>query len=380
MSDTARSQARLVICAKSTWTPAIRREHSLAALAREHGHRVTFIERPLDIRAARTLGGAADWCRGALGVPRRDLGKMKIEVVPSACVFPGHIGRLSELTSSLMLGRLLRRLPPEATVVVNVPWQWPATSFTRARRVLDCADDWSLTSGVRDSRVLGLYERIGREADAVVVANPALADYFPADLTSIVPNGVANDMLVPAAGNAKAQHLIHVGTLTPRFDVELAAAVLDQLPEWSLDLYGQCQYPRLQERPSPELSRLLTKYNGRVRWHGVLPRQRLAAAIDEAAVALVLNRPALSPGQDSMKLYDYAARGRPIVTTRFSERLEQHGPPYLRIAEDAHAMGKAIVASTQEPAVMAEERRRWAKAQRWESRWPAWSAAVFGSD
>jgi glycosyltransferase involved in cell wall biosynthesis len=369
-----------VICSKSTWIPAIRREHSLADLAREHGHRVTFIERPLDIRAARTLAGAREWRRGALGIPRGDIGKAGIEVRPSACLSPGHLGRLSEKTSSLMLGRLLRGLPRNATVVVNVPWQWPATAFTHARRVLDCADDWGLISGERDSRVLELYERIGREADAIVVANPALADYFPAGRTSVVRNGVAEDMLVPVAAQVKARQLIHAGTLTPRFDVELAAALLDQLPDWRLDLYGQCQYPRLQERPSPELSRLLTEYNGRVRWHGVLARERLAVAIDEAAVALVLNRPALSAGQDSMKLYDYAARGRPIVTTRFSERLEQDGPPHLHIAEDARAMARAIVASAKEPAVMAEERRSWARAQRWESRWPAWSAAAFGSD
>jgi len=111
----------------------------------------------------------------------------------------------------------------------------------------------------------------------------------------------------------------------------------------------------------------------------VLPRASLSAAIDRAAVALVLNRPERSVGQDSMKLYDYAARGRPVVTTRFSERLVEEGPPHLRVAEDARQMAEAILASLREPAPWAAERRRWAEERSWASRWPGWSAAIFGA-
>jgi glycosyltransferase involved in cell wall biosynthesis len=277
-----------------------------------------------------------------------------------------------------MLGRLLRKLPREAVVVVNVPWQWPATAFTQARRVFDCADDWTSISGMRDERVLEIYGRIGAEADAIILANPALKELFPHERTSVVQNGVAEDMLGATRPAPQASRLVHAGTLTPRFDLEFAAALLDELPDWSLDLYGQCQYPRLQERPSPELLSFLARYATRLHWHGVLPRDRLAAAIDDADVALVLNRPEFSAGQDSMKLYDYAARGRPIVTTRFADDLETSGPPHMRIADDARSMAKAVIASAGEPPAMGDERRLWAEKQRWSARWPAWTAAAFG--
>ena len=153
---------------------------------------------------------------------------------------------------------------------------------------------------------------------------------------------------------------------------------MEELPEWTLDLYGQCQYPGCQERPGPELSRLLQAYAPRIRWHGVVARELLSRAIDDAAVALVLNRPERSLGQDLMKLYDYAARGRPIVTTPFSPRLEQAGGPHLRVCENAPEMADAILASRSEPRAWVQERRRWAEEQRWSSRWEAWSAAVFG--
>ena len=377
VSEMADNRAPLVFCSKSTWEPSIRREHALALLAAGHGHRVTFIERPLDIRAFRTFAGARQWL-GAVGTPAERSGASEPTVLPSASITPGHMGAISERTSSLMLGRLLRTLAPEAVVVVNAPWQWPATAYTQARRVFDCADDWRSISGMRGERVLEIYERIGREADAIILANPMLTEFFPGERTSVVRNGVAEDMLVAVTPAPQKSRLVHTGTLTPRFDLELAASLLDELPDWSLDLYGQCQYPRLQDRPSTELVSLLAQYAPRLHWHGVLPRDRLAAAIDDADVALVLNRPEFSAGQDSMKLYDYAARGRPIVTTRFAEDLESNGPPHLRIADDMRSMAAAVIESVGEPPTMADERRNWAEEQRWSSRWPAWSAAAFG--
>jgi glycosyltransferase involved in cell wall biosynthesis len=368
----------LVICSKSTWQPAIRREHSLAMLAAANGHPVTFIERPLDVRALRHPAGAREWWQGLRGDSGAGSDSLGVRVVPHATILPGHLNGPSETTSNLLLRRALGRAPEGAAVVVNVPWQWPATASVSGRRVFDCADDWSVLAMHRSDRVAELYQRIGREADAVIVANPSMADQFPADRTVVVRNGVSDDMLGPLTPAVAAPRLVHAGTLTPRFDAEMAAGVLEELPDWSLDLYGQCQYPGSQERPGPELSRLLSDYAPRVRWHGVLPREELSAAIDQGAVALVLNRPEFSSGQDSMKLYDYAARGRPIVTRRFSAAPEEEGPPHIRVVDNAREMAAAILASRHEADSLAEDRHLWARDNRWAARWPSWSSAVFG--
>jgi hypothetical protein len=369
----------LVICSKSRWLPAIRREHSLAMLAAAHGHQVTFIERPLDVRALRRASGAREWWRGLRGTPKETGPPSNLDLVPQATILPGHLNAPAEIMSNLLLRRLLRRVSQNGAVVINVPWQWPAITHAGGRRVFDCADDWSSVVAHRSTRIRQLYRQIGREADAIIVATPSLTEYFPADRTTVVRNGVSDDMLGPLAPAVKAPRLVHAGTLTPRFDAQLAAGVLDLLPDWTLDLYGQSQYPGSQERPGPELSRLLSDYAARIRWHGVLPREELSAALDRAAVTLALNRPELSIGQDSMKLYDYAARGRPTVATRFSAELDEDGPPHLRIAESAREMADAILASRCEPESCAGDRRRWAEEQRWISRWPGWSEAVFGA-
>jgi glycosyltransferase involved in cell wall biosynthesis len=195
----------------------------------------------------------------------------------------------------------------------------------------------------------------------------------------VVRNGVADDLLVPPTSPPDSQRLVYTGTLTPRFDADLAGAILQRLPNWRLDLYGQCQYPRCGEDPGPELRHLLDTMAPQVRWHGVVPRSKLAEVIDAADVALLPNRPELSLGQDSMKLYDYAARARPIVATRFDLALREDEPPRVRVAEGAEPMVEAIRAAAHEPAEWKSQRRAWAEAQRWDLRWAAWSAAVFGS-
>ena len=379
MSARAEDGAPLVICSKSRWDPAIRREHSLAMLAAEQGHPVTFIERPSDVRALLARGGAGEWWSGLQGAVRGEPGlPAGIRLLAQSTIVPGHLNALAERSSNLLLRRTLRRVGEDAAVVVNVPWQWPAVRGVGARTVFDCADDWSSIVPSRSARLRQLYDQIGREADAIIVVNPSLLEHFPADRTTVVPNGVSDHMLGPLAPRVQAPRLVHAGTLTPRFDAELAGAVLAELPDWTLELYGQCQYPGARERPGPELERLLSAHPTRVCWRGVVPRSGLAAAIDRAAVTIVLNRPELSVGQDSMKLYDYAARGRPTVASRFSAELG-NGLPHLRVVDTPREMADAILASCAEPESFAEDRRRWAQEQRWMSRWPAWSAAASGS-
>jgi Glycosyl transferases group 1 len=80
-----------------------------------------------------------------------------------------------------------------------------------------------------------------------------------------------------------------------------------------------------------------------------------------------------------MKLYDYAARGRPVVTTRWGAAVDEHPPPRLRVADDPDAFAAGVADAAEEPPGWREERRAWARAHTWEQQWPRWAAAVFGS-
>jgi hypothetical protein len=83
-------------------------------------------------------------------------------------------------------------------------------------------------------------------------------------------------------------------------------------------------------------------------------------------------------GGDSMKIYDYAARGRPFVTTPWTERVERLVPPHACIVTTPEGFAAAVYGSRDEPRHFANDRRRWAKANSWDARWRSWEKAVLG--
>lgn len=372
----------LIFCSKSTWEPAIRREHALARLAVRDGLETIFLERPLDIRHLRG-GGLRRFVAGL----REDRTGVRtpegVRIVPFAVPVPGHRSRASEAVAARLLRRRLRVLAGRGSVVVaTTPWQWPALDGLPAdvRKAFDCADDWSALIPRRRERIRALFRRIGAEADALVLVSEDLRHLFGDGASVVVRNGVdATFVRSEAPAQRGERRLAYTGTLSPRFDAPLVRALLERLEGWSLDLYGQAQYAGLGDRPDAELGGLLDLGSHRVRWHGVVPRTGLGEVIDRATVALLPNRPELSAGQDAMKLYDYASRGVPIVTTPWSRRFGELGPPHLYVGSDADALAEAVLKAATEPPERAAARRAWAARQTWEERWPEWRRAVLGA-
>ncbi len=370
--------ARLIICSKSPWEPSIRREHALARLAAANGHEVVFLERAADVRSVR-----ADrrWAAGLVGRRKPFSAAPGIEVRRRSTIVPGHRGQAGVRLETVLLRRELARLgASDSTVVATVPWQWPAVAATRAaRRVFDCADNWAERIPQRRALFLGLHDRIARQADAVVAVSEAIAELFTSGSPRIIPNGTTEELLAAPPSKPPAQpSLVFVGTLSERFDAPLVSRALDLLPRWRLELYGQCQYAGAGDRPGPELTALLESFPDRASWHGVVGRSGLPHVLDAGRVLLVPYRRFEHPAS-SMKLFDYAARGRPIVSTRWAGDLERNGPPHLYLADTPEETALAVEAAAEEPRGRAAARRAWAEAERYESRWPEWSRALFGS-
>jgi glycosyltransferase involved in cell wall biosynthesis len=372
------SRAPLLVCAKSRWEPAVRREHALAQVAAEHGHRVVFIERPGDVR---DIGrrGVRTWA-GDLGGTRAAAAGA-VELRSRATLAPGHRAWLAEKIDNVLLRRCMRATAPEGgAAVASLPWQWPALAAGGGRRVFDCTDDWSALIPNRARRVRELYRRVAAEADAVVAVSEQLGELFPGRAVTVVPNAVFGDLIAAdPAPPPRARRMLYLGTLSPRLDAPLLAAALDELPGWRIGLYGECLYPGTGGAPDEELRRLLDRDDRRVAWHGPVPRRRVGAVLDGADVLILPNRAAQSRGQDAMKLYAYAARGRPIVSTRWADNLAATGPPHTRLGDTPGEFAASVRAAAREPRVRAAERIRWARRHTWSARWPAWSEAVFGA-
>lgn len=364
----------LVMCAKSTWQPSIRREHAFARQALGNHIETTFIEAPGDIRSFMTLG-TREWTARLQGSACKELGGPS--VVSRTTLIPGHRHRLAAGADNALLRRILQRQESAGVVVVNVPWQWKATAGISARRVFDAADDWTALIPNRRREMESQYRQISDEADAVIVASPSLADLFSGRPTALVPNAAeASDIPSAASLPPRAHRLVYVGTLSERFDADLVDATLELLPEWQLDLYGQCRYAGAGDAPGASLLNLLSKYPSRVKWHSVVSRSRLPEVIDSADVFLVPNVSEAAAGQSSMKAFDCAARGRPMVTTAWPPGSAATRPPHTWEISNPGEAAESILAAAHEPVDHATRRCAWARDQTWDSRWPAWAAAV----
>ena len=364
---------RVVLCAKSRWHPAIRREHAIASTAAAQGYEIDFIERAQDVR---------DLSWSGLTHRRRPFRPLTegLLVIPQFTPVPGHRNELAQRLDAAGLRRLLRRAvetgPAPQAVVVNAPWNWAATSALPdgVRRVVDLTDDWTTLLPQRRERILRHHEQIADEADAIVVVAPGLADLFDREVV-VVPNAVAPELLATPAVPAPGQRrMIYVGTLSERFDAGLMEQVLTLLPDWTLNLYGPCHYAGAGESPGAPLQSLLGRFGSRVTWHGMVSRSNMSRVLDDSDVAVLPNDPGISIGQDSMKLYDYAARARPIVATPI--RVPDEGPAVLALAADPQAFADAV---SRLDGADGANNRAWAESNGWAARLPLWMAAVTGA-
>jgi hypothetical protein len=78
-----------------------------------------------------------------------------------------------------------------------------------------------------------------------------------------------------------------------------------------------------------------------------------------------------------MKLYDYAARGRPIVSTMWAEGLDGVAPPSTRFATDSTAFAAAVLEAANSDPSEDLRRRAWAQEQTWERRFASWREIVL---
>ena len=100
--------------------------------------------------------------------------------------------------------------------------------------------------------------------------------------------------------------------------------------------------------------------------------------IDAADVVIVPNRPGLSVGQSSMKLFDVAARGRPAVVADGVSVSGGALPPGTAVAGDLGEWVDSVRLAPEEPVGVAVERLAWAGLHTWDHRWPHWATAVVG--
>lgn len=255
--------------------------------------------------------------------------------------------RAIDLLNRLWLGMRLRDIHPDVVVATNpITWYWLPKRLRALPTVYDCMDDHEqFFEGRRRRRLLrdeSALVAIARRtvATSSVVADRLRARYGAAAASvEVLPNAYhPADFLRPAA-DLSLQHpaIVYTGTLGDWFDW---ASVLDAAvrhPEWTLHLVGPV------EAAVPDLP-------DNIRLVGPVPH---AQAVDwmRNADALVLPfvRSPLVDAVDPVKMYEYVASGRPVVSAHWP-LLDAYGAvPSVAFYGDGHSLREVLERSLASP-------------------------------
>jgi len=279
---------------------------------------------------------------------------------------PGR--RVNERLAAPGLARRLRAAPSQnsATVlwVADPRLVEPALAVPHDVFVFDAIDDWRQHPWAGYQTVSRGYELAAGRADIVFAVHPRLLEMLrPRGHAEVLFNAVDAE---PWAAAGPASELAgmrrplvgYVGMIQQRVDGGLLAGAARLLPEATFVLAGQV---------SPSYRRALGDLPGNVLLIGPRPYAEIPAFVAACDVCIVPHlRDDLTGTMDPLKLYEYLAAGKPVVSTVPSPNPALSG--VVRIATEVGAFAEAITAEVQ---CDDHERRRVRRAAVSAQTWPA---------
>ena len=239
--------------------------------------------------------------------------------------------------------------------------------------VFDWTDDWPEAlpddSGEARRRALEKQQQeLLRRVDVVFAVSQALEQRALACCPVVrhLPNATDPETFRPGDPATPAHPLtvrrpalVYLSQITERLDVDLVRRVARARPEWTVILAGPLACPPTLLEPLRELANVILA--------GPLPYEEAAVLVAQADVCLLPHKEdALTRSLDPIKLYDYLATGRPIVTTAVAMHPDLAG--LVRVASGPDAFIEAIDLALREPPSSAAKRREAARAHTWTAR------------
>lgn len=254
---------------------------------------------------------------------------------------------------------------------VNDQQAWPLAKEQSWRKVLyDVTDDWTegFGEGPTRERIEADDREMCRQADEVIVCSERLRELKIAmhSRVSLIPNGVdvaayakideAN--LEPATRSWRAPVLGYTGSLHPeRLNVRLLEELAQQW-QGTIALVG----PNMLGGVAGRLSAL-----SNVQITGAVPYSELPGwmrAMDVMIVPHLVSR--FTDSLNPLKLWEYLAAGRPIVSTPVAGFRDY--PQHVRLADDVDSFLTSCLEALDEPADAAHRRQSEASEHGWDRR------------
>jgi len=227
--------------------------------------------------------------------------------------------------------------------------------------VFDAIDDWERIPEYAPlrMRIAQGYAKVKEQADIIFTVSEALLEKFrgsKAGIVRYVPNAVDAEMFDPAGRDIKRDPagppvFTYVGVIHARFDADLVIALARAFPDAIIRLIGpvwsRSTEARLKGLPN-------------VRLEGFIHHSAVPPALLASDVLLMPHRiDEASRSMSPLKLYEYLAAGRPIVSTpvppagEFGDLIYLAQGPEVFIDQARRAMSE-----TRGPRASTMERRR----------------------
>lgn len=307
-------------------------------------HRVLYVE-PARASLADWRRGRVSWqeVRGpAVAQERPNLWLYRIPALLPTRATGGLFDRAADLVLAAQLRRNLRRLDFLPSDINRYPltvphypllwlyrpahWRWAAHSFPHSLLVYHITDDYAAFGHLSDAQraaLLAEERALLAEADLTIVTAPRLLEIKApfARRIELIPNGVdaAAFRRAAAASRPAISHLPpatpprlgYSGHVSARLDLALLRAIALARPDWQLTFAGS----EWDAGCADDLAALKALPN--VQFLGLLPVEKVPSFIAGCDVCLIPYRVndetrAIS----SLKLYEYLAAGRPVVSAR----------------------------------------------------------------
>lgn len=220
--------------------------------------------------------------------------------------------RAIDLLNRLWLGMRLRDIHPDVVVATNpITWYWLPKRLRALPTVYDCMDDHEqFFEGRRRRRLLRDESALVASARRIVASSPVVAERLaaryrtPQEAIEVVPNAYDPQDFLRAPVFVSTDHpaIVYAGTIGAWFDWASVIDAAMRYPNWTFRLVGPCET-------------LVPSLPQNVRFEGAVAHS-VAADWMRSADALVLpfRRTLLVEGVDPVKMYEYLATGRPIVS------------------------------------------------------------------
>jgi len=240
--------------------------------------------------------------------------------------------------------------------------------------VYDWTDDWVMSfpenrpEGEKD-RLQKNHHKILKEADIIFAVSKDLTNRAKIVNNNVyyLPNATDNNIFkpnkdnhfVPYLRNIQGTKLIYLSQITPRVNFKLLEEVAYYNNNWKILLVGPIVCPESYVAS-------LRNYENII-FFGAINYSDAATMVSQSDVCLLPHKmESLTYTLDPIKLYDYLATGRPIVSTNVAmhEELKQH----IYVANSSSEFIDAINSALNEPNICIQNRLKAAKKHTWKTR------------